>query len=101
MKRWSVVSASEKGFTVVSAEGHRALLPHSELSDMPGITDIVSKSVKSGTVLEELVCISTCKRPFVSFNYICTCCTSYSGSLIYLRTLCHVITGVGGGMDFS
>lgn len=67
MKAWTVISLNQKGYDVLSGQGHRALLPLTELSDMPGIARIVSQSIADGTVLEDLVCVSDDCQPYVSF----------------------------------
>ncbi|XP_067935135.1 protein RRP5 homolog [Watersipora subatra] len=55
---WSVVSVKSKGSNVVSKEGHFAFLPHTQLSDMPGLSDIITSSVRPGTTFDSLVCIT-------------------------------------------
>lgn len=55
---FSVVSAEHDAFTLVSSEGHRALLPRTYLSDYPALSALMSAVVKKGDILKDLVCIS-------------------------------------------
>ena len=46
------------GFRLSSDEGHQALLPKLELSDYPGVSEHLAKTLEVGSKLDGLVCIS-------------------------------------------
>jgi len=64
---WSVVSTTANGYNVISGLGHRAVLPNSELSDMPGIAELNAASLTVGSVVKDLVCITDNLNNYVSF----------------------------------
>lgn len=66
MGGWTVQSIEEEGnFRLLSDEGHQALLPKLEMSDFPGVSELLAKTISNGSKLDDLVCIS--EEQHVSF----------------------------------